>query len=654
MPKFLLNRWHGLHMVISLAFSILLIGLLALHHWVYGAVGLIIFSGITYFIFQSEKAFRRDLTDYIATLNHRVKKAGNEVIHQLPIGMLLYDEELNIEWHNPFVSQMLQQEGLIGSPIGERIPGLKAFKQQEAPLEVSIKDKVYQVMVKPGERLLYFTEITELKKLKTRYEEERVVYGIVHIDNLDEVAQGLDDQNRSMLLANVTREITEWANKYKIYLRRFTADKFFVVMDQKSLKSLENNRFDIIDVVRDMTQDNKIPLTLSIGIGAGSTSLVELGNMAQTSLDIALGRGGDQAAVKIGQRLTFYGGKSNAVEKRTRVRARVISHALRDLIRESDKVIILGHKEPDLDAIGAAIGVLKAVQVNGKEGYIVLDEVNPSISRLMEVVNTHEKLKESFVTPEQALQISNSRSLLIVVDTHKPSMVIEPKLLQTINQIVVVDHHRRGEEFIKEPTLLYMEPYASSTCELVTELLQYQTERLSLDVIEATSLLAGIVVDTKSFALRTGARTFEAASFLRRYGADSTLVQRFLKEDLSMYVQRSEMIKNTEVLLEGIAIAIGEEDKTYPQLIIAQAADTLLNMSDVLASFVVAKRTDGFVAISARSLGDINVQVIMERLGGGGHLTNAAVQFEDKTLEEAAESLKKVLEEIDQEGGLFS
>lgn len=654
MPKFLLTRWHGLHMVLSLAFSILLIGLLALYHWVYGAVGLLLFSGIAYFTFQSEKAFRRDLTEYITTLNHRVKKAGNDVIHQLPIGIVLYDEEYNIEWHNPFIASMLGAEGnLIGTTIADRVPGLKGMKQ-EGTVEVKLQDHIYQVQVKPGERLLYFTDITEMKRVKGRYEDEKVVFGIIHIDNLDEVAQSMDDQSRSMLLANVTREITDWANKSKIYLRRFTADKFFMVMDQKALRGLEQNRFEIIDVVREMTQDNKIPLTLSIGIGAGSTSLLELGNMAQTSLDICLGRGGDQAAVKVDQRLVFYGGKSNAVEKRTRVRARVISHALRDLIRESDKVIILGHKEPDLDAIGAAIGVLKAVNVNDKEGYIVLDQVNPSISRLMEVVYEHDTLKDAFIAPEEALQLVESRTLLIVVDTHKPSMVIEPKLLQAVTQVVVVDHHRRGEEFIQDPTLVYMEPYASSTCELITELLQYQSDRLKLDVIEATSLLAGITVDTKSFALRTGARTFEAASFLRRYGADSTLVQRFLKEDLSLYIQRAELIKNTDVFIENVAIAVGEEEKEYPQLSIAQAADTLLNMSEVFASFVVAKRSDGMVAISARSLGDINVQVVMERLGGGGHLTNAAVQFENRTTQEVAAELKQVLAQMDEEGGLFS
>lgn len=653
MPKFLMDRWHGMPMVISLAFSILLIGLLSFNHWVYGVAGLIVLAGIAYLLFQSERRFRQDLTDYISTLTHRIKKAGNEVIHQLPIGIVLYDEEFNIEWHNPYISQMLQQEGLIGVSLVERIPQIKGMKQ-EGTIEISLGDRSYQALVKIGERLIYFTDVTELKHLKKRYEEESSAFGIVHIDNLDEVAQGMDDQGRSMLLANVTREITDWANRHHMYLRRYTSDKFFVVTNQKALKTLENSRFDILDVVRDLTQDNKIPLTLSIGIGAGAPSLIELGAMAQTSLDIALGRGGDQAAVKAGQRLSFYGGKSNAVEKRTRVRARVISHALRDLIRESDKVLIMGHKAPDLDAIGASIGVLKAVSVNDKDGFIVLDETNPSISRLMEEIHTHEYLIERFVSPEQALHLSTSRTLIVVVDTHKPSMVIEPKLLNQANQVVVVDHHRRGEEFIKDPTLVYLEPYASSTCELVTELLQYQSDRMTLDELEATSLLAGIVVDTKSFALRTGMRTFEAASFLRRYGADLALVQHFLKEDLQTYMRKAELVKNTQVLFDNIAIATGMDDRTYPQIVIAQAADTLLNMSEISASFVIAERSDGFVAVSARSLGDVNVQVIMERLGGGGHLTNAAAQFEGRTIKEITDEIMKVLIELDQEGGLMS
>jgi c-di-AMP phosphodiesterase-like protein len=463
----------------------------------------------------------------------------------------------------------------------------------------------------------------------------------------------MDDQTRSIMMAKVTGEITEWANKYGLYLRRTASDRYLILLDQKSLKGLEQTRFELLDEVRDITIDHKLPMTLSIGIASGARTLQELGVWTQTSLDMALGRGGDQVAIKVGERLTFYGGRSNAVEKRTRVRARVISHALRDLIRDSDKVIIMGHRNPDMDSIGAAIGVLKATHVSNKEGYIVLEGINPSIQKLMETIYEDEKLNRWFITPEQALQITTQRTLAVVVDTHRASMVPEPRLLQQTSKIVVVDHHRRSEDFLNDATLVYMEPYASSTCELVTELLQYINDRLTMGVLEATALLAGIVVDTKSFSQRTGARTFEAASFLRRSGADSALIQRLLKEDMDAYIQKSEIAKNVVVIHDHIAIAVTEPGRKYSQLLIAQVADTLLSMTGIQASFVVSERTDGLIGISARSLGQLNVQVVMERLGGGGHLTNAATQLEGVTVAEAAARLKQLLKTIESEEGLF-
>jgi c-di-AMP phosphodiesterase-like protein len=435
-------------------------------------------------------------------------------------------------------------------------------------------------------------------------------------------------------------------------LKRLNSDRFLIITDQMTLKQLEQSRFELLDEVREITAENKIPVTLSIGFAAGAESVTELGQWMQTSLDIALGRGGDQAAVKVGERQSFYGGKSNAVEKRTRVRARVVAHALRDMIRESANVVIMGHRMPDMDAIGAAIGVLKAAQLFNKEAYIVLEGINPAIQRMMEMLKEDERIIKRFVSPEQALHLVESKTLAVVVDTHKASMVKEPRLLQQTDRIVIVDHHRRSEEFISKSMLVYMEPYASSTCELVTELLQYIQERVSLDVREATALLAGITVDTKSFSLRTGARTFEAASFLRRNGADSMLIQRMLKEDLEEYILKADIIKHAEVVYDHIAIAVTEPGRKYSQLHIAQSADTLLNMTGIYASFVISERPDSLIGVSARSLGAMNVQVVMERLGGGGHLTNAAAQLECG-VREASSRLRKILEDIEKEEGLF-
>ncbi|MFE5322312.1 DHH family phosphoesterase [Paenibacillus sp. NPDC056579] len=652
MPKFLLKRWHGLHIVWIFVLLTVLIFILMVYQWLISVIALFLCGILAYFTLKAEQAFRKDLNDYVGTLSHRIKRAGNEVIHELPIGILLYNEEKIIEWHNPFVAKMVSKESLIGESLVELFPALKARKEKDLKLEIAIGKSMYLVQIKPDERLLYFTDITAHRTLTARYEEERIAMGIVMMDNLEEATQGMDDQTRSIMLARVTGEITEWAQKNNVYLRRTASDRFLILMNTKGLKSLEQSRFEILDEVRDLTIENKLPLTLSIGIAAGIDSLTELGQLVQTSLDMALGRGGDQAAVKVGERLSFYGGRSNAIEKRTRVRARVISHALRDLIKECDKVIIMGHRYPDMDAIGAAIGVLKAVHVSNKEGYIVLEGINPSIQKLMDTIYEDEKLNRWFITPEQAMQITNQRTLAVVVDTHKASMVAEPKLLQLTQRKFVVDHHRRGEEFIQDATLVYMEPYASSTCELVTELLQYFNDRLTMGVLEATALLAGIVVDTKSFSLRTGARTFEAASFLRRNGADSSLIQRLLKEDLDAYIQRSEVIKNAVIIHDHIAIAVTEPNRKYSQLLIAQVADTLLTMTGVMASFVIGERPDGLIGISARSLGQMNVQVVMERMGGGGHLTNAATQLES-TVAEAEQKLKQILDEIEAEEGLF-
>jgi c-di-AMP phosphodiesterase-like protein len=652
MPKFLLKRWHGLHIIWTF---ILLLGLtiaLFAYQWILGAVAFALSGVLAYYTLQAETAFRRDLNRYIGTLSHRVKKAGGEVTSSIPIGVILYNEDKKVEWHNPFVAKMLEQDSVIGDSIWELIPELKGKKEKDEKFEVTIGKQFYMVWMRQEERLLYFRDITEYANLAKRYEEEKIVFGILMMDNLEEATQGMDDQTRSIMLAKVTGEITEWAQKNQLYIRRTASDRFLIIMDQKALKLLEQTRFEILDDVRDLTIEHKLPLTLSIGIASGTEKLVELGQMAQMSLDMSLGRGGDQVTVKVGQRLSFYGGRSNAVEKRTRVRARVISHALRDLMRESDKVIVMGHRFPDMDSIGAAIGVLKAVHVVGKEGYIVLEGVNPSIDKLMETIATDEKLNRWFITPEQAMQITTQRSLAVVVDTHKASMVAEPKLLQQTHRIVIVDHHRRSEDYIQDATLVYMEPYASSTCELVTELLQYINDKLTMEVLEATALLAGIAVDTKSFSLRTGARTFEAASYLRRNGADSSLIQQLMKEDLDSYIEKSEIIKHTETLYDHIAIAIAEPGRKYSQLMIAQVADTLLNMTDIMASFVVCERNDGLIGISARSLGQMNVQLVMERLGGGGHLTNAATQLEG-TVEEAARRLTQLLEEINQEEGLF-
>jgi len=653
MPKFLMKRWHGQHMLWAYAVILLATVALFVYNWILGLLFIVLGGLLALMSIRAEKSFYKDLNKYIASISYHVRKVGIAAFQHLPVGVVIYNEDRKIDWHNPYIPQMLDRDSAIGELLQDIFPDLKGRKDKEDfHLDMTICDRVYDVWVKPVERVIYFQDITVFSELEHKYEEEKPTIGLLMMDNWDELTQGMDDQSRSLLLAKVMGVITDWAQKNDIYMRRMSSDRYLLLMNRLTLSNLEATRFDVLDDVRELTEEHKIPMTISMGLATDGDRLIALGQMAQASLDMALGRGGDQVAVRIGQKLSFYGGRSNAVEKRTRVRARVISHALRDLIKESDKVIIMGHRVPDMDAIGAAIGVLKAVQTVGKEGYIVLEGVNPSIHKLMELINEDPKLAHRFITPDQALQMITLRTLAVVVDTHKASMLAEPKLLSLTARVVVIDHHRRSEDFLSDATLVYMEPYASSTCELVTELLQYIHEKLKMEAMESTVLLAGIVVDTKSFTQHTGARTFEAASYLRRNGADSGVIQRMLKEDLESYIEKAEIIKHTEVMYDYVALAVAEPNRQYSQLLIAQVADTLLEMTHIRASFVVAKRPDGLIGISARSMGDMNVQVVMERLGGGGHLTNAATQL-DGLLSEAVVKLRNVLKEIEEEEGLF-
>ena len=629
--------------------ALILVGIVTYHNWIIGMIGFILLLACLFLYMRMERMLSDEFETYISMLSHRLKKVGEEALMEMPIGIMLFNDEYQIEWTNPFLASCLGEDTLVGRSLYDVAESIIPLIKQEVETEVvTLHDRKFKVAIKRDERLLYFFDITEQIEIEKLYEEERTSLGIIFLDNYDELTQGMDDQVKSNLNSQVTSMLNSWAQEYGIFIKRTSSEKFIAIMNEQILIHLERSKFSILDQVREETSKQNIPLTLSIGIGAGAADLPELGALAQSSLDLALGRGGDQVAIKQPNgKVKFFGGKTNPMEKRTRVRARVISHALKELITESGKVIIMGHKYPDMDAVGAAIGILKVAQVNQKDGFIVLDpdHIDTGVQRMLEEIKKKEGLWERFITPEEALNLVSDDTLLVVVDTHKPSLVIEERLLNRIENVVVIDHHRRGEDFIEDPLLVYMEPYASSTAELVTELLEYQPKRFKIDMLEATALLAGIIVDTKSFTLRTGSRTFDAASFLRSQGADTVLVQKFLKEDITQYVQRARFIEHAEIYTAGIAISRAEPNKMYDQVLIAQAADTLLSISGVVASFVISKRRDNLIGISARSLGDINVQVIMESLQGGGHLTNAATQLQDISLDEAEERLKQAIDE---------
>ncbi|MCJ8007370.1 DHH family phosphoesterase [Lederbergia wuyishanensis] len=641
---------YPLYGIVAIA-AILLVFIAFQYLWV-AIIGFLLLFSLFYTAVNGEKSVIKDTEEHISTLSYRVKKVGEEALLEMPIGIMLINDEFIVEWSNPFMAACFHENTLVGKSlyeIGEQI--IPLIKQDIESEIVTIHDRKYRVELKLEEKLLYFFDVTDQVATVKRYESERNVIAIIFLDNYDDATQGMDDQTKSGLNSTVTSLLNDWALKHGIFLKRTSSDRFVILLNEKIYRELENDKFSILDVVREETAKQNVPLTLSIGVGIGDMSLPDLGVQAQSSLDLALGRGGDQVAIKLPNgKLKFYGGKTNPMEKRTRVRARVISHALKELIVESDKVIVMGHKYPDMDAIGASIGIRKAAEMNKREGYIVIDasEIDTGVKRLIEETKSCPDLFSTFITPDEALELATERTLLVVVDTHKPSLVIDERLLSKTERIVVIDHHRRSEDFIKKPLLVYMEPYASSTAELVTELLEYQPKGEkgnTINTIEATALLSGIIVDTKSFTLRTGSRTFDAASYLRAQGADTILVQKFLKEDMDTFIKRSKLIETAELYSKGIAIASGSEDEVYQPIVIAQAADILLTMDKVSASFVISKRAGDIVGISARSLGDINVQIIMEALGGGGHLSNAAAQLTDVNIFEAELKLKQVIDD---------
>ncbi|HEC2151972.1 DHH family phosphoesterase [Staphylococcus delphini] len=608
------------------------------------AILLFVMLIISVFIFRR---FYRYLDRYLDDLSGKISVGSDRAVKTMPLGLIVLNENDQIEWVNPFMSERIERN-VISDPINEVYPNI--LKQLEKAKEIEIADGAYAYRVRYSEKehILYFIDMTEEATIQQAYDDQQPIIATLFLDNYDEITQNMNDTQRSEINSMVTRVISRWAQEHNVYFKRYSSDQFIAYLNRRILRELEETKFDILSQLREKSVGYRAQLTLSIGVGEGSENLIDLGELSQSGLDLALGRGGDQVAIKnMNGNVRFYGGKTDPMEKRTRVRARVISHALKDILLEGDKVIVMGHKRPDLDAIGAAIGVTRFAMMNNLEAYIVLNEsdIDPTLRRVMDEIDEKPELKERFVTSDDAWNMMTSRTTLVVVDTHKPEMVIDENILNKANRKVVIDHHRRGESFISSPLLVYMEPYASSTAELVTELLEYQPTEQRLTRLESTVMYAGIIVDTRNFTLRTGSRTFDAASYLRAHGADTILTQHFLKDDIETYINRSELIRTVKLQENGIAIAHGPDDKIYHPVTVAQAADELLSLDGVEAAYVVARREENLVGMSARSLGEFNVQLTMEALGGGGHLTNAATQLEGVTVEAAIEKLQQAINE---------
>jgi c-di-AMP phosphodiesterase-like protein len=486
------------------------------------------------------------------------------------------------------------------------------------------------------------TKDHEKIKIQQQRQEEGPVIGLLQIDNFSEMIQEVEDEKRPVLQAEIDKVLTEWAIKIEGLIKKYAEDRYLLVMSQEALRECQKNRFDIMDRLREIQLGNKIPISLSMGVGAGEEPITDTSRLAGLGLELALGRGGDQVVVKWPDKVLFYGGKTNVIEKKTKVRARVVAYTLRQYIQQATQVIVMGHESSDLDSAGASLGVAKVAMDYGKPVRIVLDNSAGTLDKLWQVIGDYPEYSGRLSSGKEALLHADKDTLLVICDTNKPSLLIEPRLLDKAGRKILIDHHRRGEEFISKTELIYMEPYASSTCELVTEVIQYIGEEVSLDPLAASALLAGMMVDSKNFVFQTGVRTFEAAAFLRRVGAEPGLVRKFLEDNYEMVLVRAQVLQNSEIVFSNIVVGYLDYVVPHNSIIAAEAADMLLSIEGIKASFVLYVTNDG-VNISGRSSGDINVQVLLEELGGGGHLAVAGVQLKGLNIAEAKDKLMAVL-----------
>lgn len=607
-------------------------------------------------IFISIRKTRTDqdyLSKELRRLSSIFESISKQAIFNMPFPLVLVDNEDNVIWHNTPFQKLTGEEVIVNKKIAEVLPELDIKFEKENKngiLKFEYMNRFFDVHyrvvetgnldeVKEEITMLYFVDSTETQTLKDTLYDRSLAIGLVFIDNYDDIRNSMTDINRNLLFAELDNIVKNSFQNLGGNVKKFEKDKYIVAMERGNFKLIEEKRFEVLDRARDLYYGNQIPVTLSLGFSSDDDSPKDLYEKAESAVNVALGRGGDQAVVETGGQFKFYGGKSKAVEKRNKVKARVISYALKQLIETSDNVFVMGHKNPDMDAIGSAIGVLRAIEECGKEGNVITLGENPSIKNLYDTLKKDGKeILAKFKSPDQAKPLINSNSLLIVVDNHKPSMVECPEILDLIPRTVLIDHHRRGSEILKDPLLIYLEPYASSTSELVTEILTYMTDKINLTKMEAECLLAGITVDTKNFTFQTGVRTFEAASTLKACGADSQVVSQLFRDDYENVMSRAKILQDTRVIHGNIALSKSETSSDEAVLIAAEAANELLNINGIEASFVVVKHNDQ-VHVSGRSYGNISVQIILEELGGGGHLTSAGAQFDDKNIDEVEESL---------------
>lgn len=581
--------------------------------------------------------------------NKNIEEKFSEYV---PLPMCFVGADGKIKKASPRIGEVFLYDELEGSDIfvltGFSMEQLIHSAESDEPLVFRGSKKTFKVAVAfaglgDNSVILYFTDISDFEEMQERYKKEQACYAIINVDNYDELVASTAEENQSAVMTQIDRCIRGWGTSVEASVTRYKSHMYMVIFENSYFQQQERSKFPILDEVREIETEGDFPITLSIGIGLGGQTPADNDRFAGEALDLALARGGDQAVVKENDNISFYGGKTQTVEKGNKGKSRIIGHALCRLIDSAKNVIIMGHENPDMDCFGSALGIYRLSKPRNKNTFILINSYNEALTAVYKAATSNGDY--DIIKNQRALSIACDETLIIVVDTHRPSITECPELLTKVENIAVIDHHRKGEEFIESPTLAYTEPYASSASELVTEILQYTIERRDLEQIEAEALLAGIMVDTNRFSVKTGVRTFEAAGWLKRAGADTADVKKFFQINRNTFAIRAKCIACAEFDDNGFAFSVCEGENENAQVINSQVADELLTVNGIRASFVAGRDENGRTVISARSIGALNVQTIMEKFDGGGHMNTAGAQMEISP-EEAIEEIKKITDKM--------
>ena len=651
---------------IALLIAILILGVMGMVLCFYNLTfGIIQLAAAVFLILLSVFVIRKNhgqFGEFLDSIRFRADDISKDSLVNAPVPVVIFKLSGRILWANDLFEALFGNAQLFDKPFETVFPDMaKDILLSEKPkFSCYIGLKHYEIIGKPvfeeGKKsknttpapsfvVFYLFENTEEYEHSLKYLEDRPVAGYINVDNYDDVLLNTPDAYRSMLLAEIDTKIATWFTFTGGVLKKVEKDRYFLFFSHNCLQKMIEEKFSVLDDVRGIRCGNKFSATLSIGIGIGDKDYKALDDAANSAITLALGRGGDQAVVKENNDIRFFGGKTREHEKTTKVKARVTASTLKDLLSGASNVLIMGHKLPDMDAIGAAVGICAFARFFEKNTHIVYENTSLSVNGILERIKENNEYGDVLISPEQALSLVQENTLVVVVDTHKPDYTYAPELLEKAKNIVVIDHHRRGEDFINSAKLVYHEPYASSTCELVAEILQYAGGDFALTSQEAEALYAGIMMDTKDFAMKTGVRTFEAAAFLKRCGVDILAVRQYFRNDFNSYIQIAQIVSSAITVNGNIAISTCKYSPDVDiHAITPQAADKLLSISGIEASFVITEKSEE-VSISGRSTGNINVQLIMEKLGGGGHLTMAGAQIKNYTLDQVRDKLVKAINE---------